>query len=84
MDAINRRNVELALNKLARKFGFKVAPGFGDRVIFKELFLKGLTLHDTISAKIRLTPSVIAARQELRDFIQALGIPEIAQKLAAA
>jgi chromosome partitioning protein len=84
MDAINRRNVELALNKLARKFGFKIAPGFGDRVIFKELFLKGLTLHDAASSKIRLTPSVIAARQELRDFIRALEIPEVNKKLVTA
>jgi chromosome partitioning protein len=86
LDAINRRNVEVALNKLSARFGFKVAPGFGDRVIFKELFLHGLTLHDasTLAKKIRLSPSVIAARQELRDFVNALGIPEINEKLKNA
>ena len=35
-----------SITKLAKKFGFRIAPGFGDRVIFKELFLHGLTLHD--------------------------------------
>jgi chromosome partitioning protein len=75
LDAINKRNVETSLMKLSKRFGFKIAPGFGDRVVFKELFLLGLTLHDVINSnEIKLTPSVIAARQELRDFIQSLGI----------
>ena len=77
LDAINKRNVEQSLAKLAKRFGFKIAPGFGDRVVFKELFLLGLTLHDVInSSEIKLTPSVLAARQELRQFVQALGILE--------
>lgn len=75
LDAKNKRNVETSLNKLAKRFGFKVAPGFGDRVIFKELFLMGLTLLD--AKQIKLSTSAIAARQELRDFVQSLDIPEI-------
>ncbi len=82
LDAINKRNVEVSLAKLAKRFGFKIAPGFGDRVIFKELFLHGLTLHDAAnSGEIRMSTSVIAARQELREFINALGIPEVVAKL---
>jgi len=78
LDAKNKRNVEAALAKLSKRFGFKVAPGFGDRVIFKELFLHGLTLHDAVNSEaIRLTPSVIAARQELRNFVTALNIKEL-------
>lgn len=81
-DAINKRNVESALKGLSRRFGFRVAPGFGDRVVFKELFLNGLTLHDAANAKeIKMNTSVIAARQELRNFVIALGIPEINAKL---
>ncbi len=83
-DAINKRNVESALNGLSKRFGFRIAPGFGDRVIFKELFLHGLTLHDATSAKeIKMNTSVIAARQELRNFVIALNIPEINSKLEA-
>ena len=75
LDAINKRNIGSALSKLSKRFGFTVAPGFGDRVIFKELFLHGLTLHDAqVASEIRMSTSVIAARQELRDFIKALNI----------
>jgi chromosome partitioning protein len=79
IDARNKRRVEEALLQLAKKFGFGIAPGFGDRVVFKELFLHGLTLHDAMQAEdvIKLTPSVIAARQELREFVRALEIPEL-------
>lgn len=83
LDAINKRNVETSMEKLAKRFGFKIAPGFGDRVVFKELFLLGLTLHDAAKCEdIRMSTSVIAARQELRDFINSLAIPEVSQKLA--
>ncbi len=82
LDAINKRNMELSIAKLAKRFGFKVAPGFGDRVIFKELFLHGLTLHDAQnSGEIRMSTSVIAARQELREFIKALEIPEVIERM---
>ncbi len=85
LDAINKRNIEVSLNKLAKRFGFKIAPGFGDRVIFKELFLLGLTLHDASrSSQVRLSTSVIAARQELREFVKALGIKEILEKVSQA
>lgn len=84
LDAINKRNVENALGKLSKRFGFKVAPGFGDRVVFKELFLTGLTLHDAMVApEIKMSTSVVAARQELRNFMIALNIPEINQKISS-
>jgi chromosome partitioning protein len=82
LDAINKRNVEIAVAKLAKRFGFKIAPGFGDRVIFKELFLLGLTLHDIPQvSEIKMTASVIAARHELRDFICSLAIPELTARM---
>lgn len=82
LDAKNKRNVEQALAKLSKRFGFRVAPGFGDRVVFKELFLHGLTLHDAASSEeINLTPSVIAARQELRNFVTALNIRELNERV---
>lgn len=81
LDAKNKRNMEIAIEKLAKRFGFKVAPGFGDRVIFKELFLHGLTLHDAVNSdEIRLSPSVIAARLELREFMRGLDIKSIVEK----
>ena len=63
------------VNKLSLKYGFKVISGFGDRVVFKELFLDGLTLSDAkISPKIKMNLSLIAARNELRDIIGAIEI----------
>lgn len=83
LDAKNKRSMEDSLGQLSKKFGFKVAPGFGDRVIFKELFLYGLTLHDARKTDlVRISSSMIAARQELQAFIAALGLQEVNQKIS--
>lgn len=83
IDVINKRNVETAITHLGKRLGFSIAPGFGDRVIFKELFLHGLTLLDTkkSNSKIQMNPSVVTARQELRDFIRSLNFAEVNKKL---
>ncbi|MSO13541.1 division plane positioning ATPase MipZ [Rickettsiales endosymbiont of Trichoplax sp. H2] len=66
----NMKNIEEALKKLSLKYGFKIISGFGDRVIFKELFLEGLTLSDAkLTSKIKMNLSTVAARSELRDII---------------
>jgi chromosome partitioning protein len=47
-------------------------------VIFRELFLNGLTLLDLKDAGERkMTLSNIAARQEVRDLIRALNLPSV-------
>ena len=74
-DARNKRNVGDVLQRLAKRIGFRLAPGFGDRVVFRELFLGGLTLLDLKHAGgPSLTMSQLAARQEVRDLIAAVGI----------
>ena len=74
VDSHNLRRVGAALDELARRVGFRVIPGLGERVIYRELFPKGLTLLD-----LQLLGEVgiahIAARQELREMIAGLGIP---------
>lgn len=70
----NKRNMERVLGKLAKRIGFRTAPGFGDRVIFREMFLTGLTLLDLREGGTKLTMSHIAARQEVRDLLSALAI----------
>ncbi|MFK7974151.1 MAG: division plane positioning ATPase MipZ [Rickettsiaceae bacterium] len=76
LDAINKRNVADALQKLAKRISFKIAPGFSERVIFRELFPVGLTLLDLTKANFNknLSISHVAARQELRDFLNILGV----------
>lgn len=73
----NKRKVGAALEELSKRIGFRVAPGFSERVIFRELFPQGLTLLDLKEAGIRsgFSLSHIAARQELRELMIALGLP---------
>lgn len=74
----NKRKVGTALAELSKRIGFRVAPGFAERVIFRELFPLGLTLLDMKdSGTGRLSLSNIAARQELRDLITALRLPNV-------
>jgi chromosome partitioning protein len=76
LDAKNKRNVATALEKLSKRISFKVAPGFSERVIFRELFPHGLTLLDLKKANFTKSFSMshIAARQELRNFLESLGV----------
>ncbi len=78
IDARNKRDIGRLLELLGARIGFRLAPGFGERVIFRELFPKGLTLLDLPDGKaegISLTMSHIAARQELRALLQAIALP---------
>jgi chromosome partitioning protein len=78
IEARTKRRVAAALDDLARRIGFRLAPGFSERVIFRELFLSGLTLLDLrASDPAAMTMSNIAARQEVRDLVRALDLPSI-------
>ena len=46
IEARNMRRVGEALGELSRRVGFRIIPGLGERVIYRELFPKGLTLLD--------------------------------------
>ena len=73
----NQRDMSRVVEQLSRRVGFRVAPGFGDRVIYRELFLRGLTMLDLrdVDANISLSMSHIAARHEVRGLIEALRLP---------
>ena len=75
---VNKEKMERAIKLLSSRIGFRVAPGFSERVIFRELFPRGLTLLDLKDVGVRqLNISNIAARQELRDMMKALRLPDI-------
>jgi chromosome partitioning protein len=75
----NKKKVGAALEDLSRRIGFRVAPGFSERVVFRELFPRGLTLLDLKDTGVdQLNISNIAARQEVRDLIAALNLPGVA------
>jgi chromosome partitioning protein len=61
-----------AIDSLAKRIGFRVIPGLCERVIFREMFLKGLTLLDLVSIGESLTLSHVTARQELRSVMEAV------------
>jgi chromosome partitioning protein len=81
LDARNKREMEAVLEALAKRIGFRIAPGFSERVIFRELFLQGLTMLD-VFGQGSTTPngrprmSHIAARQEVRALVNELHLPE--------
>lgn len=75
---VNKEKMERVVNKLAKRIGFRVAPGFNERVIFRELFPRGLTLLDLKDIGVKqLNISNVAARQELRDLVKALKLPGV-------
>ena len=78
VNARNKRDVGQLLEQLSRRIGFRLAPGFGERVIFRELFPKGLTLLDLREkgAGVRLNMSHLAARQEVRELFRAVGLED--------
>jgi chromosome partitioning protein len=80
LDAHNKRAMAEALARLARRIGFRQAPGFGERVIFRELFPVGLTLLDLRESRPdgKLSMSQLAARQELRALLDAV-LPDRAE-----
>lgn len=74
----NKKKVGAALEELSRRIGFRVAPGFSERVIFRELFPRGLTLLDLKDTGVdQLNISNIAARQEVRDLMTELRLPDV-------
>ncbi len=73
----NKRDVGTTLETLAKRIGFRTVKGFGERVIYRELYLQGLTLMDVREAglQIQLGMSHIAARAEVRALLSAIKKP---------
>jgi chromosome partitioning protein len=79
--ARNKRDVGASLDELAKRIGFRTVKGFGERVIFRELYLLGLTLMDLKEAGALLpgggglSMSQVTARQEVRALLSAIRLP---------
>lgn len=75
IEARNMRRVGEALVALSKRVGFRIIPGLGERVIYRELFPSGLTMLD-----IGQIPDIglghVAARQELRELVSGLALPD--------
>jgi chromosome partitioning protein len=74
----NKKKVGAALEDLSRRIGFRVVPGFSERVIYRELFPRGLTVLDLRDTGVdQLNLSNVAARQEVRDLMKELRLPNV-------
>jgi len=83
IEARNMRRVSEALDQLSKRIGFRIIPGLGERVIYRELFPSGLTMIDSrYFGEMGL--GHVAARQELREMMAGLGLPEPALPLFAS
>ncbi|VBB68691.1 ATPases involved in chromosome partitioning [invertebrate metagenome] len=73
----NKRDIDHLLAELARRVGFRLVSGLSERVIYREMFLRGLTLLDLREGGVgvALNMSHVAARQELRALVDALSLP---------
>ncbi len=76
LNSRNKEDMQKVLSNLSKRIGFRLVPGFGERVIFRELFLNGLTLLDLRETKTVMSLSHIAARQELNNLLEMIHIPQ--------
>ncbi len=74
LESNNKRSMDAVMRELVERFQFSVQPGFGERVIFRELFLKGLTLFDVSASDgdNRRAMSHVAAKHEVRNLLGAV------------
>ncbi len=85
VDSRMKRQMEELVDELSSRIGFRTAPGLGERVIYRELFLQGLTLLDLRAqgVNVELSMSHVAARQELRALLDAINLKKLARSLGA-
>ncbi|KQU53246.1 ATPase [Sphingomonas sp. Leaf339] len=76
IEARNMRRVQEALGQLSKRVGFRIIPGLGERVIYREMFPQGLTMIDAREFG-SMGLGHVAARQELREMMAALQLPEV-------
>jgi len=74
LGARNKRDMERLVSELGQRLRFVHIQGLGERVIYRELFLRGLTLLDLNKDGVDLEMSMshVAARQELRQLLDAI------------
>jgi chromosome partitioning protein len=85
----NGRQIADGLLDLSRRLSFRVADGFAERVIYRELFPRGLTVLDTLDEEAlgsRPSLSHFAASQEVQALVDTLKLPidEKGRRRAAA
>ncbi len=82
IDARNSREMSGLLDQLATRLQFRLVQGFGERVVFRELFYRGLTLFDLPNegTEYRGPVSHVHAREEIDTLVGALGIAALGSR----
>jgi chromosome partitioning protein len=89
LETRNGRNIAEGLADLARRMSFRQSDGFTERVVYREMFPRGLTVLDALNERtlgVKPTPSHHAASEEVQRFFIALKLPinERGKRRAAA
>src|ERR1700723_3765950 len=85
----NKKLVGAGVEALGRQLGFRVIDGFGERVIYREFFPRGLTALDEVDESafgLKAKSSHAIAREEIKGLIEGLKLPvdERGKRRAAA
>ncbi len=74
LDTRNTREMAKLLSVLSRRLGFRLQPGFSERVVFRGLFFRGLTLFDLGPEEVPhgSHASLEHARQEVGELLDAV------------
>lgn len=86
-DSRNRRHLMKGLQSLSDRLGFRLAEGISERLIFRELFPRGLTALDHLDKETlgsEPTMSHLSARREIRGLIETLALPRRSRKRASS
>lgn len=78
----NEKRIDHALQQVAPKAGFRIAPGVGERVIYRDLFPFGLTLFD-LHMLPNLARAQPKAKAEMEAMLNALNLPLILNRNSA-
>lgn len=70
--AHNAQEIDRLLPRLGNRIGFRIASGMRERVIYRELFLDGLTVLDLSPAELSVSRRL--ARQETIDLVASIGL----------
>ncbi|RAU22389.1 ATPase [Paramagnetospirillum kuznetsovii] len=86
LSALADRNKQMmadVLPQMQRVLGFRLAEGFGERVIYRYMFLWGLTVLDVAQAGIgmEVTKSHHSAREEVCSLLANLWLPRVSERL---
>jgi len=70
------------LDSLSRQVGCRIAKGVRERVIYRQLFLRGLTVLDLTAAQGGGDAACKAAQAEIRELLDALWLPSLSRRIA--